>query len=168
MKTSSLKHICASLDRHHVRFLLAGGLAVNAHGYLRFTKDADIAIELVPENIERAFAALTEAGYQPNVPISAHDFSDATMRAVWVGEKNMSVLQFWSDEHRETPVDVFVTLPFDFNSEYAASMKKELSGIGPVGIVSLSTLIRMKEAVGREQDLIDVRELRRMHESKNE
>ena len=168
MKTSSLKNICAALDRHHVRFLLAGGLAVIAHGYLRFTKDADIAIELVPENIERAFAALIEAGYAPTVPITARDFSDALQRDAWVREKNMTVLQFWSDKHRETPVDLFVTLPFDFSTEYAGSMQKELMEVGVVHIVTLPTLIRMKEAVGREQDMIDVRELRRMHESKNE
>ena len=36
-----------------MRYLVAGGLAVNAHGFLRFTKDVDLVIELVPDNIVR-------------------------------------------------------------------------------------------------------------------
>lgn len=75
MKTASFRAICGALDRHRVRFLVAGGLAVNAHGYLRFTKDADLAIDLVSENIAEAFAALAELGYRPNVPVSADQFA---------------------------------------------------------------------------------------------
>lgn len=86
------------------------------------------------------------------------------MRTLWIREKDMKVLQFWSDTHRETPVDVFVALPFDFRAEFAESLHKPLSGVGPVHYVSYPTLVRMKEAAGREQDLIDVRELRLLHE----
>lgn len=39
---------------------------MNAHGYLRYTKDADLVVRLVPDNIARIFAALAEIGYRPN------------------------------------------------------------------------------------------------------
>ena len=47
-----------ALEAGGVRYLVAGGLAVGAHGYLRFTKDVDIVIQLIPDNIERTFTAL--------------------------------------------------------------------------------------------------------------
>jgi hypothetical protein len=159
MRASSLKAICAALEQRQVRFIVAGGLAVNAHGYLRFTKDADLVIELVPDNIERAFEAFAVLGYRPNVPIRAQDFANAELRTSWIREKNMRVLQFWSDAHRETPIDVFVDVPFDFQTEWAASLKKELGGVGAVRFLSYMTLVRIKREAGREQDMNDIREL---------
>src|SRR5438477_10007848 len=103
--------ILQALNDAGVRALVVGGLAVNAHGYLRFTNDADLAVELVPENIVRAFAALASLGYQPRVPITATQFADPALRASWIRDKGMKVLQFASDAHRETPIDVFVIEP---------------------------------------------------------
>jgi hypothetical protein len=70
------------------------------------------------------------------------------------------VLQFWSEIHRETPVDVFVTDPFPFDEEYQRSLIKPLHGNIPVRFVSIPTLIRMKEAADRPQDRIDIEYLR--------
>jgi hypothetical protein len=73
----------------------------------------------------------------------------------------MTVLNFWSESHRDTPVDVFVTEPFDFEAEYERALVKPL---GPVVVrfVSIPTLIRMKEAAGRLQDKIDIEYLRKL------
>jgi len=45
MKLASFEAIARALDDAGVRYLVAGGLAVNAHGYLRFTKDVDIVVQ---------------------------------------------------------------------------------------------------------------------------
>ena len=50
------------------------------------------------------------------------------------------------------PKSVVMKLPFVFRAEFAESLHKPLSGVGPVH--------HMKEAAGRERDLIDLRELR--------
>jgi hypothetical protein len=71
----------------------------------------------------------------------------------------MQVLQFWSDGHRETPIDVFVTEPFSFDEEYRQSLVKPLYGSIEVRFVSIPTLIRMKQAAGRPEDLIDIHHL---------
>ena len=160
MKLNSFAAVAGALDEAGVRYLVAGGLAVNAHGYLRFTKDVDLVVQLVPDNIINGFAALASIGYRPLVPITASQFANAEMRNGWIREKNMSVLQFWSDEHKETPIDVFVAEPFRFEEEYARSLLKPLSGTIDVRFVSIGTLIDMKTAVGRQQDLIDVEHLK--------
>ncbi len=99
MKSSCLEALNKAFTEAGSRFIVVGGLAV-AHGYLRATQDADIVIELLPDNIERAFAALESLGYKPTVPITPSSFSKPENRRAWTGEKNMTVLQFWSSQYR--------------------------------------------------------------------
>jgi hypothetical protein len=159
MKLASFDAIVTALDRAGVRYLIAGGLAVNAHGYLRFTKDVDLVVQLVPANAKAAFAALAAIGYRPVVPVTAEQFADAKLRDTWISEKGMQVLQFWSDSHRETPVDMFVREPFPFDKEHARALVKPLGAV-PVRFVSIPTLIEMKTAAGRAQDMIDIEHLK--------
>jgi hypothetical protein len=163
VKASSAKAVLKALDEQRVRYLVAGGIAVNAYGYLRFTKDIDVVIELVPENIVGAFTALNSLGYRPNVAITAEQFSNHEMRRRWINEKEMQVLQFWSDQHQETPVDVFLDVPFDFEAELAAATWKQLQGVGAVPVLTLPTLVRLKRAANREQDRIDLENLRLLY-----
>ena len=160
MKLASFDALVSALQQAGVRYLIAGGLAVNAHGYLRFTKDVDVVVQLVPDNIARAFAVLDGLGYRPLVPVTAAQFADAPTRQGWIRDKGMQVLQFWSDTHRETPVDMFVQEPFDFEDEYAHALAKPLGRI-EVRFVTIPTLIRMKQAADRPQDRIDIEYLRK-------
>lgn len=164
MKLASFEAIVRALNEAGARYLVAGGLAVNAHGYLRFTKDADFVIELIPDNITRVFAALEPLGYTPLAPVTAEQFADRATREDWIRNKNMQVLQLWSDRHRETSIDIFVHEPFPFAEEYAKALIKPLYGTIEVRFVSISTLITMKEAAGRAQDRIDIEHLRMMLE----
>lgn len=156
MTRESLRRVMEVLHDGGVRFLVSGGLAVNAHGLLRFTADVDIVVQLVPENIHKTFAALSTIGYRPIVPVTPEGFADANTRERWITEKGMRVLQFRSDEHRTVPVDVFVEEPFPFDEEYQRSLRKALAKDITIHFVSLETLIRMKLQAGRPQDLADV------------
>ncbi len=77
MRLASFEALVKALDSAKVRYLVAGGLAVNAYGYLRFTKDVDFVIQLSAANVETAFAAMLTAGYRPSVPITAEQFSQS-------------------------------------------------------------------------------------------
>lgn len=164
MKLVSTEAVFKALNDAGVRYLVAGGLAVNAHGYLRFTKDIDIVIQLFPDNIKRALTAMERLGYRPMVPVKAEQFADQPTREGWIRDKGMQVLQLWSDEHIETPVDIFVYEPFPFDDEYARALLKPLHGSLEVRFVSIPALIKMKETAGREQDRIDIEHLRMMQE----
>lgn len=169
MKLASFEAIVRALSEPAVGYLVAGGLAVNGHGYLRFTKDVEFVVQLNSDNIMRAFAAIRSLDYRPLVPIAAGQFANAPLRESWIRDKGMQVLQFWSDEHRETPIDVFVTEPFPFDDEYQRALVKPLYGSIAVRFVSIPTLIRMKEATGRPQDRIDIAHLRmRLEENAKE
>lgn len=160
MKLASFEAIVKVFDDAEVRYLVAGGLAVNAYGYLRYTKDVDFIVQLSPDNIIKAFRALKPLGYKPLVPVTAEQFADASLRESWIQEKGMKVLQFWSDEHKETPIDMFVTEPVDFDCEYEHALLKPL-GKMTVRFVTIPALIKMKQAAGRPGDLLDIEFLKR-------
>lgn len=167
MKLESVKAIIEALNGARARYLVVGGLAVVAHGYVRYTKDVDLVVQLLPDNLSRALAALHRLGYRPAVPVPIGQFADPESRERWIREKHMTVFQLWSETHRETPIDVFVAEPFDFDREYEAALRKRLFGRLEVPVVSLPTLIRMKETAGRAEDRIDVEHLRAMLEAES-
>jgi hypothetical protein len=159
MKSDSIRAILGALHAAQSRFLIVGGLAVVAHGYLRFTADIDLAIALDPENAHRSLNALASLGYHPRMPVPMADFSDATIRETWIREKGMVVFQLISELHPETPVDIFAQLPFDFETELSRSRSLPLGNGLDAPVLSLSALLDMKRAVGRPQDLLDVEQL---------
>ncbi|MHB1239249.1 MAG: hypothetical protein ACYC18_01955 [Gammaproteobacteria bacterium] len=80
----------------------------------------------------------------------------------------MQALNFQGDAFPGTSVDVFVYEPFDFAHEYDIAIRGELLlGIN-VRFVSIPTLIRMKQAVGRPRDLDDIQHLKWLQETPDE
>jgi hypothetical protein len=165
MKLSAFEAVAKALADAGVRYLVVGGLAVNAHGYVRFTADIDLVVALDVRNIDAAFSALAAIGYRPSVPITAAQFGDEQQRQGWVANKNMQVLNFFSDRHRGTSVDMFVYEPFDFEAEYDAALVADLLPGVPMRYVSIPALIRMKEEAGRPRDQDDIEHLRLILES---
>lgn len=159
MKVGSVEAVVRALNEAQVPFIVVGGLAVNAHGYGRATQHVDLVVRLEPGVIARLFASLERLGYRPRVPVTAASFADPAQRARWIADKGMTVLNFHSDMHRETPLDVFVREPFDFPEEHERALIEEIAPDVRLRIVRLETLLRMKRDVGRPQDLADVSEL---------
>jgi hypothetical protein len=162
MEVRSIEIIVKSLNRAKVQYLIVGGLAVNAHGYERFTKDVDLVIGLESENIVRGLRALMTVGFQMKIPVTPEQFADAALREEWRREKNMVVLQLWSDVHRRTPVNVFVYEPFDFAKEMKRALHLPVFGKELAPIVSYEGLLKLKKAAGRSQDLADIEKLRKL------
>ena len=58
MKLSTFEAIAAELNAAGVRYLVAGGLAVNAHGYVRLTQDVDLVVQLSRRDGRRGVAEM--------------------------------------------------------------------------------------------------------------
>jgi hypothetical protein len=127
MRVQSVEAVIGALNDHQVRYLIVGGLAVNAYGYLRLTNDIDLVLSLVPSNILTGLRALTGLGYKPRVPVTPEEFADPEKRARWSREKDMVVLQLWSEQHQATPVDIFITEPFSLDDELARAARFEVA-----------------------------------------
>ena len=162
MELRSVESIVSALNQAAVRYVIVGGLAVNAHGFVRMTRDVDLVIELKEDNILRGLQALFSIGYQMAMPASPAEFANADVRQRWRTERNMIVLKLWSDAHQRTPIDIFVYEPFDFAAEWSKLAQLELGEGLTAPVVSLESLLRMKREAARPQDLLDIQELTRL------
>lgn len=159
MEFRSVEAIVAGLNAAKVKYLIVGGVAVNAHGYMRTTQDIDLVIGLEPDNIIRGLRALFSLGYQMSIPVSPEQFADRELRESWRRDKQMIVLKLWSDQHRRTPIDVFVYEPFAFETEYQNAKWEPLNQGVSAPVVRYDALIAMKRAAGRPQDIADIADL---------
>ncbi|MGL4401748.1 MAG: nucleotidyl transferase AbiEii/AbiGii toxin family protein [Luteolibacter sp.] len=162
MEFRSIESVVKALNEAGVEYIIVGGVAVNAHGFVRMTRDLDIVVRLDQENIALALNTLFDVGYQMAIPASAEDFATPLIRDQWRSEKNMIVLKLWSDLHRRTPIDIFVYEPFEFAEEIQQLIRMDLSPGVSAPIVSLKTLLAMKREADRPQDHIDIEELQRI------
>jgi hypothetical protein len=142
------ERILRALAEHAVDYVLIGGLAVQTHGHVRTTNDADLIPAPDPANLERLAAALRaldarvlNAG-QEATPIDAAMLPRATV---------------WQFATRDGGIDVMHEVPgggpYPELSERA--LRVRLGDID-VPVVDLDDLIRMKLACGRPVDLADV------------
>ena len=83
MKLTSFEALATALQKSDVRYLVAGGLAVGAHGHLRFTKDVDIVIELIPDNI--VVTAIAPGPFKSDMNRAARDHADEVSTRVPAG-----------------------------------------------------------------------------------
>ncbi|MCS6772442.1 MAG: nucleotidyl transferase AbiEii/AbiGii toxin family protein [Kiritimatiellae bacterium] len=162
MKINSIVAIFDALNRSGTHYLVAGGLAVVAYGYLRLTMDIDIILKLQPDNIRRALNALRSLGYRPRVPVLLEDFADPEHRRQWIENKGMVVFQLVSDAHKTAPIDIFVQEPFDFDSVYERAPSREIDRGVSIRVVPLAELLVMKEKANRPKDQIDLIYLRKL------
>ena len=162
MELRSVEAIVRALNSADVRYLIVGGLAVNAHGYVRLTVDVDLVVALEFENIVKALRALKAIDYHPTIPITPEQFANRDLRERWRRDKQMLVLKLWSDQHRRTGIDVFVEEPFPFDQEYRRAVHHTIVAGVAAPIVSYATLLEMKAAAGRPKDLLDIEALRKL------
>lgn len=138
--------LLAAFASAEVRYLVIGGYAVGYHDRPRTTKDLDILLDPAPENISRACRALLEFG--AHADIAAHLAAAVDDEVVWM----------W---HPPVRVDLLKDAPgVNFADAWERRVVDVWNGV-PAILISRDDLIRSKRASGREQDLIDARNLER-------
>jgi hypothetical protein len=142
------ERILRALAEHGVDYVLIGGLAVQTHGHVRTTIDADIVPAPDPANLRRLAAALRSL--------------DA--RVLNRGEENTAVdakmlprATIWQFATRDGGIDVMHEVPGGrpYSELSGRALHVQLGDID-VPVVDLDDLIRMKLARGRPVDLADV------------
>ena len=83
MEVLSVEAIVRALNTAKVEYLVVGGLAVNAHGFVRLTRDVDLVLQLDPDNVSKGLNALLDIGYQMSIPAKPEDFANPKMRENW-------------------------------------------------------------------------------------
>lgn len=155
------QQIFQELKKCNVRYLVAGGFAVNFHNVQRATVDLDLIIHLERENILRFVEMMTSFGFLPRVPVDPKQFADPTIRSEWITEKGMMVLTFFNPKNVLEIVDVFVQEPQPFEELESRGIQVSAFGV-TIEVVGREDLIAMKRLAGRDKDLFDILQLERV------
>lgn len=153
MREFDLRSLLEALNERGVRFVVIGGVAVGAHGYVRGTEDLDIVPDPDPENLKRLAGVLAEL--ESTLPtVAERPFDPASDAGVIRRGGNVTAMTRFGGldvVQRARGVPSYSQLVED-------AAQSELLGI-PVQVCSLARLRDMKQAQGREQDRADLANL---------
>jgi hypothetical protein len=142
------------LEQHKVRYVLVGGLAVLMNGHFRTTKDMDIFYEAERENCDRLLKVIHEFGFG-YLKLTIDDLMDTA-----------SFIKLGREPER---IDLLSELPgVTFKEAYNGAFDyKEEEESFSVRVIHINHLIKNKKAVGRYQDLDDVKKLEKILKKKS-
>jgi predicted nucleotidyltransferase len=147
-----LRELLERLIEAEVRFILVGGLAVNAWGYMRATQDVDVVPDPDRENLARLDGLLRELGGRVDVGGRLLD-SDAISTFLRTGDRTLVRTELGQ-------VDVLQGLPQVPRYEDLEKQAKEIDVDGlSVRVCSLDHLLEMKRASDRPRDRDDLEAL---------
>lgn len=153
MTEFDLRALVEALHGRDVEFIVIGGVAVGAHGYVRGTEDLDLVPDPDPENLKRLTEALREL--ESTLPTAeGRDFDPARDAGVIRRGGNVTAMTRFGEldvVQRARGVPGYNRLAED-------AVPSELFGI-PVRVCSLARLREMKEAQSRPQDRADLENL---------
>ncbi len=145
--------IFEALERHGVEYLTIGGVAVNAHGHLRNTRDVDVLLDWTAENMRRLAAALTEldarlAGVDADLldvnPLDPDDLLNGGNFTLRTASGGLDLFD---------PDEIPGGRPYEEMRPRA--VEATVAGVR-IRAVGLDDLIRLKRESGRDRDLEDV------------
>jgi predicted nucleotidyltransferase len=145
-----LVEMLSAFEDAGVRYLVIGGHAVSLHARPRTTKDLDLWLDAAPENIGRACTALLRFGVPESIVADLR--AARSDEIVWMGRI-------------PSRIDILQTVPgLAFDAAWERRVTADVAGV-PVKFIGRDDLIANKRAVGRPQDLRDVRALERAAEA---
>jgi hypothetical protein len=151
------------LHVRNVRYLVAGGLAMNLHGVPRMTMDIDLVLALDEANVDAFLVCARELGLKPQAPVPLESLRDPDQRRSWVEQKHL--IAFALSGAPGTPtVDVLLKHSLDLDAAMNRALVHTVAGV-PVTIASLDDMIALKQNTGRRQDQDDIEHLLRIKAS---
>lgn len=159
MPTVDYRTILKTFCKERIRFVVVGGFAAIAHGVVRVTMDLDLVIFLQKKELEKAWQTLKELGFKPRQPIREIEFKDPKILARLAREKNMKAMTFFHEKEHFLVIDLLFGKEFEFS-------KKDIIRLPLFGflcpVAKVEKLITLKKRAGREKDLEDIRELKKI------
>jgi len=149
------KKLFSSLNQVTVRYMVAGGIAVNLYGIERTTADIDLVVELEKENLLKFIKVVEKLRLRPKIPVKLSDFVDPKKRELWIKEKGMKVFSLYDPKNPFFLIDIFTEIPFNFDEVYRQRNRIRFENI-VIPVVPIKKLIAMKEEADRPQDRADV------------
>lgn len=150
-----------ALERHQVKYVLVGGLAIMLHGIQRLTMDVDLMLSFDPENLERFFIVAQELELKPVAPVALRDLANQQKIDNWIKEKHMIAFALRSPRNETPTLDILVQSKVPFEQVYARRIQKDVEPI-KINLASIPDLIELKKVANRLQDKSDIEALERV------
>lgn len=144
--------LAAALDKAKVDYAIVGGFAVALHGASRGTFDVDIVLKLIKKDFILAEKVFEGLGLQCRLPVRASQVFD--FREEYIKNKNLIAWSFYNPINPSEVVDIIIT-----HDLKKMKVKKISWGKITLKILAIDSLIKMKKAAGRPQDLEDIKVL---------
>lgn len=154
-----LNKVCNAFKKNKIGYALVGGHAVALHGVLRGTVDVDFIIKWNKKTLIKAQEVLGSLGLVSRLPIRAEEVFD--YRDEYIKNKNLIAWNFYNPDDLTEQVDLIINQ--DLNDYQFKDLKTDG---GEISLLSLDSLIEMKEQTDREQDVADVVALKRIRDEK--
>ncbi|MDE2231055.1 MAG: hypothetical protein KGJ95_03190 [Candidatus Omnitrophica bacterium] len=151
------EEVLREFQRQKVKYVVVGGIAINLHGFLRYTSDLDILVDLTDSNLKKIVTILKKMGYRVKQPVDLIGTADGKIRYDWIKNKNMKAFNFYKDgEYKE--VDVIIESPVPFKEADQNALHLKIDDV-KIPVISLDDLIKMKRKAAREIDQRDLEQL---------
>lgn len=151
--------ILENLSKDDCRFIVVGGFAAVLHGNNRLTSDIDLVMDLEKSNIDKTVDCLNNLGLKSRLPVDPKQLSDKGIRDSWIHEKNMIVFSFYDPSLPLFAVDLMIAPPIEYKVLEINAKLIKMNNFH-FKICSIDDLIKMKEISAREQDKLDIQNLK--------
>lgn len=126
--------------------MVVGGYAVVAHGYMRFTGDLDIWIQVSEENATKMMSVVRDYPIPPGIFSKEHFMAEGPLKGVQFGNPPLRI-------------DILNNIiGMTFNDCYERAYIKTVEDI-ECKFIDFNDLITAKEISGRPQDIADAKNL---------
>lgn len=153
MSEPAFDELLRRLAKAEVEFVVVGGLALNAWGVVRGTKDVDVVIATDPDNIKRVAEVAMGAGGRVHQGEALLGTPFSIAAALADGEQ----VAIETDLGRLDVVQGLDGVP-SFDDLRSRATEAEILG-SRVWVCSREDLRAMKQAAGRTRDLADIEDL---------
>lgn len=156
---TNLNQLLQRLCDAEIEFVIVGGFAAMLHGSTLLTRDLDVCAVLSSANVEKLRNILQDL--HPTHRLTPHRLSFLDNPSPGVSVQNLYL------ETELGSLDILTSILGigDFERVRSSSVEIDLFG-RRCRVMSLEDLIRAKETLGREKDLLSARELRALSEKK--
>lgn len=161
------EEIFRSLSEKDVRYIVVGGIAFNLLGGSRNTADLDLLLAMDDNNLLKFITIMKSQGYMVKQPVDPFDFAREEIRKVWIEKKNMKAFNFYKGYQSFEEVDVIIDSPVLYEEAISRTSIIRIDDLS-LPVISIRDLIKMKEVTGRERDMLDIKELKRIEKLLNE
>ena len=147
-----INKVCNALAQQNVRYAIVGGYAVSLHGAVRGTMDVAVAINWDLSTLRQTEKVLKEMGLVSRLPVCANDVFQ--FRDEYITNRNLVAWNFYNPEDASQLIDIIIT--YDLKDK---GRQRLHTAAGPIPVLQLNELLRMKRESGRPQDIEDANAL---------